>query len=160
MSLFHISASRVRLFPVTILLFAMALPHAPARAQEPAHAVPHPPAASAATQETMARGEATGTLGRVVIGPDAKVVGRIIEVLVDQAGEPRAAVLDVGGFLGVGSRRVAVAWRALHFNPSPDGQGRIVLDMTANQIRATPEYKAADKPVTVAAPPQAGPAHP
>jgi hypothetical protein len=154
--LLPVPASRVRLFLVTTLLLGAALPHVRALAQEPAQAAPHPPAASTAAQETMEQGEATGTLGRVVIGPDTKVVGRIVEVLVDQAGEPRAAVLDVGGFLGVGSRRVAVAWRALHFNPSPDGQGRIVLDMTADQIRATPEYKPAGKPVTLAAPPQAG----
>jgi hypothetical protein len=138
-------------------LFAvMALTGLPALAQKPDQAAHGQPPAPSATQETMQQGEATGTLGHDVIGPDEKVVGRIVEVLVNDTGQPRAAVLDVGGFLGLGNRRVAVAWRALHFTPTPDGPGRIVLEMTAEQIKATPEYKAADKPVTVAAPPQGG----
>jgi hypothetical protein len=37
--------------------------------------------------------------------------------------------------------------------PEPGKAGRITLAMTINQIRATPRYKAAGKPVAVAAPP-------
>lgn len=101
----------------------------------------------------MYQGEATGILGRTVTGPDGKTVGRIVDVLVDDLGQPRAAVVDVGGFLGLGSRRIAVAWRALLFLPKTRGPGWIGVEMTADQIRDTPEYKPASHPVTVAAPP-------
>jgi RecA/RadA recombinase len=82
------------------------------------------------------------------------VVGRIVDVLVGDAGLPRAAVIDFGGFLGVGNRRVAVTWSSLSFNAAAR---TIALDMTADQIRATPQFrlpdKPADPPISVAVPP-------
>jgi PRC-barrel domain len=111
---------------------------------------PEPPA----SQMLIYQGEATSILGRLVTGPDAKTVGRIVDVLVDDQGQPRAVVVDVGGFLGIGVRRIAVVWRALRFTRDSAGEGQILLEMTANQIRATPEYKAADRPVVVAVPPR------
>jgi hypothetical protein len=115
------------------------------------------PAAPPAVQELIFHGDATSILGRVVSGPDGNVVGRIIDVLVDQTGQPRAAVIDVGGFLGVGSRRIAVAWRGLTFAPDKTGPGRIALDMTADQIKVVPEYKPAVAPVAVAVSPKSAP---
>jgi hypothetical protein len=102
----------------------------------------------------MYEGEATSILGRQVIGPDARSAGRIVDVLVDDLGQPRAVVIDVGGFLGIGVRRIAVVWRALSFTRDAAGAGQITLEMTANQIKVIPEYKAADRPVVVAVPPR------
>src|ERR1700744_2106918 len=56
-------------------------------------------------------------LGTPVTGPDGKTIGRLVDVLVNAAGMPEAAVIDVGGFMGVGSRTIAVHWGALHFDP-------------------------------------------
>ena len=42
-------------------------------------------------------------------------MGRIVDVIVDRTGTVRAAVIDFGGFLGVGSRKIVVDWSALHF---------------------------------------------
>jgi len=39
-------------------------------------------------------------------------MGRIVDVVVDPSGQVRAAVIDFGGFLGVGSPRIAVDWGA------------------------------------------------
>ena len=120
-----------------------------------ADAVPAPAPAPPAAQEVIYSGEATSILGRVVSGPEDKPVGRIIDVLVDDAGQPRAAVIDVGGFMGIGNRHVAVAWRALRFAANAKGPGDISIDMTAAQIAGTPEFEHVGKPVTVAAPPPA-----
>ena len=85
------------------------------------------------------------------------MVGRIVDVLVDDLGQPRAAIIDFGGFMGVGDRHIAVAWRALHFAPG-SGPGTITLDLTLDQIKATPEYRRpaqpAAPPVVVAVPPR------
>ena len=58
-------------------------------------------------------------------GRRGKVVAQVVNVLVDGSGRPLAAVLDYGGFMGVGRRRIAVAWRALSFAPggTPGGGG-------------------------------------
>jgi sporulation protein YlmC with PRC-barrel domain len=122
-------------------------------AAAPAEQPPQPPPA---TQELIYRGEATSILGRSVHDPEGHQVGRIVDVLVDDQGQPRAAVIDFGGFMGVGNRRIAVAWRALHFLPDAE-QHQIRIDMTVDQIKATPDYKPAarplDPPMTMAAPP-------
>lgn len=108
-----------------------------------------------ANQELIYSGEATGILGRSVYGPSVEQVGRIVDVLVDDQGQPRAAVIDFGGFMGLGNRRIAVAWRALHFLPA--AQHHIRIDLTVDQIKATPDYKPSVKPLgppmTMAAPP-------
>jgi hypothetical protein len=56
-------------------------------------------------------------------------------------GRVRAAVIDFGGCLGVGSRKIAVDWNALSF-PSPAGDRDVVtLELTRDQVKAAPEYK-------------------
>jgi len=74
-------------------------------------------------------------------------MGRIIDVIVDKAGMPRAAIIDFGGFLGVGSRQIAVDWNALHFSPAGKAE-RITLDLTRDQLKSAPEYEKG-KPVVV-----------
>ena len=106
-----------------------------AQAADPAPAPPPPP--PPAHQELIYQGEATRILGRTVRDPDGTEVGRIVDILVDDQGTPRAVLIDFGGFMGVGNRRIAVAWRALKFLPAAQ-QHQIRLDMTADQIKETP----------------------
>jgi len=61
--------------------------------------------------------EVEGILGRPVLGANDENMGRIVDVIVEHSGRVRAAVIDFGGFLGVGSRKIAVDWSALHFPP-------------------------------------------
>ena len=86
-------------------------------------------------------------LGKEVRSSADEDMGRVVDVLVDQAGHVRAAVIDFGGFLGVGNRKVVVDWSALHFAPA-DQPDRISLDLTRNQVKQAPEYKPG-KPVVV-----------
>ena len=82
-----------------------------------------------------------GILGRQVVSAAGEDMGRVIEVVVDRAGQVRAAVIDFGGFLGVGNRKVAIDWGALRFSPTGSNYDRITLDLTRDQVKATPEYK-------------------
>ena len=90
-------------------------------------------------------------LGQDVAASNGALVGRLIDVLVGQDGEPRAAVLDVGGFMGVGSRAVSIEWSTLHFAPT-EKQHPITTTLTPDQIRAAPEYKTSDQPAPVVIP--------
>lgn len=96
---------------------------------------------------------AVAVLGRPVNGPDGRAIGHLIDVLVDGAGAPQAGVIDFGGFMGVGARKIAVQWGALHFAPG-DAKRPITLALTPDQIKAAPEYRNpnAPAPVVVAAP--------
>lgn len=108
-----------------------------------------PPSGTAAPQEVMGAGEAAGILGRPVVDPGGRPLGRIVDVLVDETGQPRAAVVDFGGFMGLGQRRVAVAWRALRFGATGSA---VTVALEAERIASTPEYRPGG-PVAVAAPP-------
>ena len=95
--------------------------------------------------------EVQSILGKEVRSGANEDMGRIIDVIVDRSGQVRAAIIDFGGFLGVGNRKVAVAWNALRFPPDPHDPtkvDRIGLDLTREQVQAAPEYKE-DKPVVV-----------
>ncbi len=54
-------------------------------------------------------------LGRSVRSAGGDELGRVIDIIIDKDGHPRAAIIDFGGFLGVGTRKIAVDWRALRF---------------------------------------------
>jgi hypothetical protein len=92
--------------------------------------------------------EAHGVLGRDVRSPADEDMGRIVDVIVDRAGMVRAAVIDFGGFLGVGSRKIVVDWNALHFGRVTNKGDSITLELTKEQVTAAPEYKE-DTPIVV-----------
>lgn len=92
--------------------------------------------------------QALAILGHTVTDPDGKTIGRLVDVLVGYDGEPQAAVIDFGGFMGVGSRKIAVQWSALHFTPA-NAKQPITLDLSQDQIKAAPEYKDPEKPAPV-----------
>ena len=92
--------------------------------------------------------EVQGILGREIRSTADENMGRIVDVLVDGQGMARAAIIDFGGFLGVGSRKIAVAWQALHFVPQAEKRYGIVLELTRDQVKPAPEYKEG-KPIIV-----------
>ena len=113
-------------------------------------AVPSVPSGTAKepTVTVLDKYEAQGILGREVRSAAGENMGRIVDVLVDRNGQVRAAVIDFGGFLGVGSRKIAVAWNALRFPAKDDKNQQVALELTRDQVRAAPEYKG-DKSVVV-----------
>ncbi len=92
------------------------------------------------TTSVLDKRESQAVLGKKVFDPKGDSMGRIVNVIVNRAGQPRAAIIDFGGFLGIGNRKIAVDWKALHFDPNTKG-GRITLALTQKQIRAAPAYK-------------------
>ena len=92
--------------------------------------------------------DAHGILGREVRSAANENMGRIVDVIVDREGTVRAAVIDFGGFLGVGSRKIVVEWNALRFGGVASKSDSITLELTKEQVTAAPEYKE-DTPVIV-----------
>ncbi|MBK8209583.1 MAG: PRC-barrel domain-containing protein [Rhodospirillales bacterium] len=96
--------------------------------------------------------EAIGVLGKKVRGPADEDMGMVVDVLVDAEAHPRAAVIDFGGFLGVGSRKIAVHWQALNFRPT-DRAAPVLLKLGRAEVQAAPEYKPTSQPPEVVIPP-------
>lgn len=109
--------------------------------------VPKEPAPPASVTIIGAR-EAHGVLGRDVRSAANEDMGHIVDVIVDRSGTVRAAVIDFGGFLGVGSRKIVVDWKALRFGRVADKSDAITLELTKDQVKAAPEYKE-DSPIVV-----------
>jgi len=143
----------------TALAGAVALCAAtPADAPTPqGQGTPSPPvAAEPLGTEAVPADQVVALLGLSVAAQGASDVGRIVDVLVDANGRPRAAVIDVGGFLGVGNRKVAVAWRALRFSLGTSAGA--ALSVAADRIKSAPAYDPAKPVQAVEAPPPPPPA--
>jgi hypothetical protein len=90
--------------------------------------------------EPVVTNNAASVLGKKVVGPKGENLGLVVDVLVNQSGEPQAAVIDFGGFLGVGSRKIAIDWKLLDFSQLEHGE-TVELGLGRAQIQAAPEYK-------------------
>ena len=129
----------------------------PATAPQPAAAPPAPQNDEDTKEEktsvpaTVVDGEQLeSVLGIEALSSTGDDMGRIVDIIVDRTGQIRAAIIDFGGFLGVGSRKIAVDWRSLHFDPKK--AGAVVVNLTKDQLRVTPVYKAAEPVVMVGGP--------
>ena len=125
----------------------VAVPQAPAQQEAAPPGAPNEPAPPASVT-IIGPSEAHGVLGRDVRSTTDEDMGRIVDVIVDRTGSVRAAVIDFGGFLGVGSRRIVVDWNALHFGRIASKRDSITLELTKGQVMAAPEYKE-DTPIVV-----------
>ena len=126
---------------------------APAPAGTESSPQPAPP-----TTTVLDTWEAQGILGRSVRSAANEDMGRIVDVIVDRSGQARAVVIDFGGFLGVGSRKVAVDWGALRVAPVGK-DAPITLDFTRDQVKAAPEYKPGKPMIVLDASGGFGPLH-
>jgi len=131
---------------------AVGLAWTQAMAQSPPAA---PPAGQNATippaVTVLGSREVQGILGGEVRSTGNEAMGRIVDVIVDSEGKPRAAIIDFGGFLGVGSRKIAVDWNALRFVPQASKRYGIALELSREQVKAAPEYKQGE-PIVVLGP--------
>src|SRR5277367_2266085 len=118
----------------------------PTRPRRPAAGSAAPPAILEST--ILNKHEVEGVLGREVRSATDEDMGHIVDVLADRAGQVRAAIIDFGGFLGVGSRKIAVDWNALHFPQPGKPNERIALELTRDQVKSAPEYQDG-KPVVI-----------
>jgi hypothetical protein len=111
-----------------------------------------PPGAKQGTPATVVDDrDAGGILGRNVRSPTGEDMGRIVDIIVSRNGQVRAAIIDFGGFLGVGSRKIAVAWSALRF-PSAGQLDPVNVELTRDQVRLAPEFLEGEPIVVLGSP--------
>lgn len=71
---------------------------------------------------------------------DAESVGEINDLLVGNDGEIDAAIIGVGGFLGLGEKDVAVSYDNLKLTPDDDGTYYVVLETSKEELESAPEF--------------------
>jgi sporulation protein YlmC with PRC-barrel domain len=80
-------------------------------------------------------------IGTAVYSPDEQNLGEVNDVVLDQAGAIEAVVIDVGGFLGVGEKPVAVQFDALNVSKDVNGDMRLTVNATQDQLKQAPAYQ-------------------
>ena len=100
-----------------------------------------PPAATPAAPSVEGR----SLVGMKVQTEDNTHVGRIHNVVVTQDGRVDYAVVKVGGFLGLGSKNVTVAWSDLRLD---EQRGIVRIGKTKEQLMSEPEFREAPKAAT------------
>jgi hypothetical protein len=100
-----------------------------------------------ATDESAQKSRLVSILGREVTNRDGDS-GRVIDVLVDLDGRSGAVVVEFGGFMGIGSRKVAVDWNALRF-VREGNRSLLTVDVSRDQIRDASEYKPNEQPTVL-----------
>ena len=114
---------------------------APAPQTPAAIGPPAPPPADAVVDAQVGEvGTSLGPiLGRDVKSPKGEDLGRVVDVLADSQGHVRVAIIDFGGFLGVGTRRIAVDWPLLRFDLSARDKP-LILSVDRQKLQSAPEY--------------------
>lgn len=77
--------------------------------------------------------------GAAIYGPGDEKVGSVSAVHGD--GRGGHAVVDVGGFLGIGAKPVAIPLRDIHFVRDEFGAVSAMTDWTKDQVKQFPEHK-------------------
>lgn len=83
---------------------------------------------------------ADNLIGTTVYGPDDSSIGSIGDIALTAEGQVDAVIVDVGGFLGIGAKPVAVAMDNLQFMRDSGGSMYLTTDFTQDELEAAPEY--------------------
>jgi len=153
----------------------------PPAASPPAASTPAPSSSAQSTQTSSGNAQfvaaqkqdqmlATKFKGTDVLGPDDQKVGDISDILFDKNGKIDAYVVSVGGFLGIGSKDVALAPNAFQVvpgdpNSATNSSPKLKISMNKDQLKQAPNFEPYKEPSrattgTGGAPRPAGSANP
>lgn len=100
-------------------------------------------AAAPADTSTLWNGDGTvntsNIIGAAVENGTGDKVGEINEVVIHPDGKIQGVVVDVGGLLGVGARSVLLDWKELEM-VQRDGRDIVMVNANEDTLKALPEY--------------------
>jgi sporulation protein YlmC with PRC-barrel domain len=123
----------------------------PVLAQSTTQTAPAPvisaiPSADVFYRETMAptHWRISESLGEGVYNRSGERIGEIDDLLIDKSGKVLAAVVGVGGFLGMGEHKVAISYQSFDLTRESNGKPRLVVDISKAALKEAPVYKPVD----------------
>lgn len=93
----------------------------------PAMVTPHPFPRLPLTTDKLLQRDVTNNVG--------VKIAKLDELVIDDAGDIRYAILSYGGLLTVGEKHILVPWRVLRLSSDPTA---ITLDITADELKFAP----------------------
>jgi PRC-barrel domain len=76
-----------------------------------------------------------------VQNPEGENLADVDDLVIDQDGQVTHVVLGFGGFLGLGTKQVAVPWDRFEVSP----EGNLQIAYTAEELEAAPEFQTAEE---------------
>lgn len=113
---------------------------------EPAVSETAPPMDSdlAFTATSADQVRASTLLGKSVLGPDDQSIGEVSDLVLQEDGATRVALIDVGGFLGVGEKTVAIPFEEFTFTKTDEAaEPQVKVAMTKEQLEQLPAFDTA-----------------
>jgi sporulation protein YlmC with PRC-barrel domain len=93
------------------------------------------------TAQELGQVRVDSVVGKEVVNPQNEEVGEINDLVFDEEGRLVAAVIGVGGFLGLGEKNVAVSWDRIEWTPREDGEVELSMPFTREELEQAPEFK-------------------
>jgi sporulation protein YlmC with PRC-barrel domain len=80
--------------------------------------------------------------GTDVVGPDNKKIGDVSDILFNKTGKIEAYVVSVGGFLGMGSKNVAITPNSFDVMPGSNGsRDKLKLSLSQDELKQAQNFK-------------------
>ena len=117
-------------------------------AQTPDQTQPAPPAATAPKGQVITEQKpdqllASKLKGTNVIGTNDEKIGDVSDILFEKDGKILAYVVGVGGFLGIGTKDVALSPASFQIVPANDRESmKLKLAMTKDELKTAADFKA------------------
>ena len=135
-------ASAVSLGMVSAISAQTAPPLVPAPSSTPV-----PPVAPGLTPDTFFSAKlqpaswlASDAMNEPVHNLQKEKIGEVDDLVIDGDGKVVAAIIGIGGFLGMGEKDVAINIRAIRMNQDEKGKTLLVLDISKDALKAAPAY--------------------
>jgi hypothetical protein len=106
---------------------------------QPAGAITQAPAPQPVPEQAEHQVRAQSLLG-VDVSDGEATIGEVSDLVVTEDGRVEAVVVGVGGFLGIGEKRVALAWNSIKLSEQ-DGRRVILVSATRGQLEGMPAFK-------------------
>jgi len=91
---------------------------------------------------------ATQMDGATVYDAQGKNIGDIKDMILDKEGKVTAVVLDVGSFLGMGGKHVAVGMNDMKVDFDNNNKPKFSINMTKDQLKAAQAFDLNEKTAT------------
>ena len=86
--------------------------------------------------------------GATVYDAQGKNIGDVKDIILDKQGKVAAVVLDVGSFLGMGGKHVAISMNDMKVDFDNNNKPKFSVDMTKDQLKAAQAFDLSEKTAT------------
>ena len=84
---------------------------------------------------------ASSIIGKPAVNSQDETIGDVNDLVTDRSGKIVAALIGVGGFLGIGEKDVAVRFEDLKLNRDENDNVKVTLNISKETLAQAPDYK-------------------